>query len=140
MSILTLDRDTHPVRAHSMGKRISQKRRLCLVLYFRLGPIEWQSAQKSLAHDRVNITADHICVLVQDHDTTLFLAGDASYNENLMLAGKVDGVSPCERVSGGTLNAGRGDRDNVSGFGQRPAACERTKRLRRKIKRRRIEP
>jgi hypothetical protein len=28
--------------------------------------------------------------------------------ENLMLAGKVDGVSPCERVSGATLNAIRG--------------------------------
>jgi N-acyl homoserine lactone hydrolase len=53
-------------------------------------------------------TADHICVLVQEHDTTLFLAGDASYTENLMLAGKVDGVSPCERVSGATLNAIRG--------------------------------
>jgi glyoxylase-like metal-dependent hydrolase (beta-lactamase superfamily II) len=50
-------------------------------------------------------TADHICVLVQEHDTTLFLAGDASYNESLMLAGKVDGVSPCERVSAATLNA-----------------------------------
>ena len=50
-------------------------------------------------------TTDHICVLVQEHDTTLFLAGDASYNENLMLAGKVDGVSPCERVSGATLKA-----------------------------------
>jgi N-acyl homoserine lactone hydrolase len=53
-------------------------------------------------------TADHICVLVQDHDTIFFLAGDASYSENSMLAGKVDGVSPCERVSGKTLKAIRG--------------------------------
>jgi N-acyl homoserine lactone hydrolase len=53
-------------------------------------------------------TADHIRALVQEHDTTHFLAWDASYNENLMLAGKVDGVNPCERVSGATLNEIRG--------------------------------
>jgi hypothetical protein len=29
---------------------------------------------------------------------THFLAGDTSYNEKLMLAGKVDGVSPHEQV------------------------------------------
>jgi hypothetical protein len=36
--------------------------------------------------------------------------------------------------------AGRGDGDNVSGIGQPPAAGKRAKRLRRKIKRPRIEP
>jgi hypothetical protein len=35
---------------------------------------------------------------------------------------------------------GRSNRDNVFGFGQRPAAGERTKRLCCKIKRHRIEP
>lgn len=50
-------------------------------------------------------TVDHTSVLVQDGDTTIFLAGDTSYNERLMLAGKVDGVSPDEQISGATLEA-----------------------------------
>jgi N-acyl homoserine lactone hydrolase len=50
-------------------------------------------------------TADHISILVQVDDTILFLAGDASYNESLMLAGRVDGVSPDERTSSATLDA-----------------------------------
>jgi N-acyl homoserine lactone hydrolase len=50
-------------------------------------------------------TADHVSILVQDGDTTVFLAGDTSYNEALMLAGTVDGVSADERVSRATLNA-----------------------------------
>jgi N-acyl homoserine lactone hydrolase len=50
-------------------------------------------------------TASHISVLVQDEETTFFLAGDTSYNENLMLAGKVDGVSADERISSATLHA-----------------------------------
>lgn len=50
-------------------------------------------------------TANHISVLVQDEETTFFLAGDTSYNENLMLAGKVDGVSANERISSATLHA-----------------------------------
>jgi glyoxylase-like metal-dependent hydrolase (beta-lactamase superfamily II) len=50
-------------------------------------------------------TADHISILVREGDTTLFLAGDTSYNERLMLEGKVDGVSPNERISRATLDA-----------------------------------
>jgi N-acyl homoserine lactone hydrolase len=50
-------------------------------------------------------TASHISVLVQDEETTFFLAGDTSYNEQLMLAGKVDGVSADERISSATLHA-----------------------------------
>ncbi len=50
-------------------------------------------------------TADHVCVLVQDGDSTFLLAGDASYNEATMLDGKVDGVSPDEKVSVATLRA-----------------------------------
>jgi glyoxylase-like metal-dependent hydrolase (beta-lactamase superfamily II) len=50
-------------------------------------------------------TADHVSVLVQAGDTTLFLAGDTSYNEQLMLAGKVDGVSADENLSAATLGA-----------------------------------
>src|SRR5215471_17680997 len=50
-------------------------------------------------------TADHISVVVQEDETALFLAGDTSYTESLMLADKVDGVSPHERSSLATLNA-----------------------------------
>jgi glyoxylase-like metal-dependent hydrolase (beta-lactamase superfamily II) len=50
-------------------------------------------------------TADHASVVVQDAGTAMFLAGDTSYNEALMLAGKVDGVSPDDKVSQATLNA-----------------------------------
>jgi N-acyl homoserine lactone hydrolase len=53
-------------------------------------------------------TADHVSILVQADDTTLFLAGDTSYNESLMLASRVDGVSPDEGTSIATLNAIRG--------------------------------
>ena len=50
-------------------------------------------------------TADHISVVVQDEDIAYFLAGDTSYTEELMLAGKLDGVSADEQVSGATLDA-----------------------------------
>jgi glyoxylase-like metal-dependent hydrolase (beta-lactamase superfamily II) len=48
-------------------------------------------------------TADHVSIAVQDDGITLILAGDASYNESMMLAGRVDGVSPDERVSSASL-------------------------------------
>ncbi len=50
-------------------------------------------------------TADHISVVVQDGDTNYFLAGDTSYNEKLMLAGKLDGVTADEQATGATLDA-----------------------------------
>jgi glyoxylase-like metal-dependent hydrolase (beta-lactamase superfamily II) len=50
-------------------------------------------------------TADHVSVVVQDGDTNYFLAGDTSYNERLMLAGKLDGVTADEQVTGATLDA-----------------------------------
>ena len=43
--------------------------------------------------------------LVQDGNTTVFLAGDTSYNEALMLAGMVDGASADEQLSLATLDA-----------------------------------
>ena len=49
-------------------------------------------------------TADHVSIVVQDGDTNYFLAGDTSYNEELMLAGKLDGVSADEQVCGATLD------------------------------------
>ena len=50
-------------------------------------------------------TANHLSVLVQDGDTTFVLAGDTSYDEQLMLAGKVDGVSADDDVASATLDA-----------------------------------
>ena len=50
-------------------------------------------------------TADHLSIVADDGDTTYFLAGDASYDERLMLAGKLDGVSADERVTTATLDA-----------------------------------
>ena len=50
-------------------------------------------------------TADHVWIIVQDGETTIMLAGDTSYNEHLMRAGKVDGVSADEGVSRATLKA-----------------------------------
>ena len=50
-------------------------------------------------------TRDHISVVVEDQGTTFFLAGDTSYDERLMLAGRVDGVSADDDVAGATLRA-----------------------------------
>jgi glyoxylase-like metal-dependent hydrolase (beta-lactamase superfamily II) len=50
-------------------------------------------------------TPNHISVIVEDHATTYFLAGDASYNQRLMLASRIDGVSPDDEIAGATLNA-----------------------------------
>jgi glyoxylase-like metal-dependent hydrolase (beta-lactamase superfamily II) len=50
-------------------------------------------------------TAHHVSVLVYDGVATLFLAGDTSYNQDLMLAGKADGVSPNAATSQATLAA-----------------------------------
>lgn len=50
-------------------------------------------------------TPDHLSVVVVDGPTTYLLAGDASYNEDLMLAGTIDGVSINEKVAENTLAA-----------------------------------
>jgi glyoxylase-like metal-dependent hydrolase (beta-lactamase superfamily II) len=50
-------------------------------------------------------TRDHLSVVVEDQGTTLFLAGDASYDERLMLAAHVDGVSADDELAGATLRA-----------------------------------
>ncbi|MGA2050182.1 MAG: N-acyl homoserine lactonase family protein [Terracidiphilus sp.] len=47
-------------------------------------------------------TPAHVSVLVQD-SPSVFLAGDTSYTQGLLLEGKVDGVSPEEAVSRATL-------------------------------------
>jgi N-acyl homoserine lactone hydrolase len=48
-------------------------------------------------------TTDHISVLVECDGTTYFLAGDTSYDERLMLAGRIDGVSADDDVARATL-------------------------------------
>jgi N-acyl homoserine lactone hydrolase len=50
-------------------------------------------------------TADHLSVVVEDQGTTYFLAGDASYDQQRMLAGRIDGVSLDDEVAGATLRA-----------------------------------
>jgi glyoxylase-like metal-dependent hydrolase (beta-lactamase superfamily II) len=50
-------------------------------------------------------TPDHVSVIVVDGNTSYLLAGDASYNQRLMLAGKVDGVSADDETAGRTLAA-----------------------------------
>jgi len=50
-------------------------------------------------------TMDHLSVVVAHEGMTYFLAGDASYNERLMLSGRIDGVSADDEVAGATLGA-----------------------------------
>ncbi len=50
-------------------------------------------------------TPNHISVVVEDQATTYFLAGDASYDQRLMLAGRIDGVSPDDDIPAATLHA-----------------------------------
>ena len=48
-------------------------------------------------------TPHHISVLVKG-DVNLLLAGDTSYDQDLLIRGGVDGVSPNEEISRGTMN------------------------------------
>jgi N-acyl homoserine lactone hydrolase len=48
-------------------------------------------------------TPAHVSVVVQDDGDTIFLAGDASYTQDLMLRQRVDGVAPVEAVARDTL-------------------------------------
>jgi len=48
-------------------------------------------------------TAGHVSVVVSEEGRSLFLAGDTSYTEGLMLEQVVDGVSPRERIAQRTL-------------------------------------
>jgi N-acyl homoserine lactone hydrolase len=50
-------------------------------------------------------TTDHLSVLVRDEGITYVLAGDTSYDERLMLAGRIDGVSADDDVARATLSA-----------------------------------
>lgn len=50
-------------------------------------------------------TANHLSVIAFDGDTAMFFAGDASYTQNLMVAGRVDGVSPDAAMARATLAA-----------------------------------
>jgi len=48
-------------------------------------------------------TPGHLSVIVLEDDHALFLAGDTSYSQRLMLDEAVDGVAPDEQVSRQTL-------------------------------------
>jgi N-acyl homoserine lactone hydrolase len=50
-------------------------------------------------------TAHHISVVVEDGDGTIFIAGDASYDQRRMLDGRIDGVSLDDDVAAATLHA-----------------------------------
>ena len=50
-------------------------------------------------------TPDHLSVIVEDGDASIFLAGDTSYTEHNMLEGRIDGVSASDDVAAATLNA-----------------------------------
>jgi glyoxylase-like metal-dependent hydrolase (beta-lactamase superfamily II) len=50
-------------------------------------------------------TADHVSVIVEDDQCAYFLAGDASYEERLMIADQIDGVSADDDVAHATLRA-----------------------------------
>ena len=48
-------------------------------------------------------TANHLSVIVQDEDTSIFLAGDTSYTQQLMVDQVLDGVSPNAKIAQQTL-------------------------------------
>lgn len=48
-------------------------------------------------------TPGHLSVIVQDSEQALFLAGDTSYTQDLLLKGKIDGVSGNESAARHTL-------------------------------------
>jgi N-acyl homoserine lactone hydrolase len=48
-------------------------------------------------------SAGHLSVVVSEEGHSLFLAGDTSYTERLMLEQAVDGISPSERIARRTL-------------------------------------
>ena len=50
-------------------------------------------------------TGSHVSVIVDDGDTSIFLAGDTSYTETAMVEGKIDGISPNAAVTARTLGA-----------------------------------
>lgn len=48
-------------------------------------------------------TPHHVSVVVRTEEATYFLAGDASYTEELMWDGRVDGIAPSEKQARDTL-------------------------------------
>ena len=48
-------------------------------------------------------TPDHLSIIVEDGGTSIFIAGDASYSEQNMLKGRIDGVCSNEEAAATTL-------------------------------------
>lgn len=72
-----------------------------------VGPFE-RSRRLTAAGDVIIVptpghTTGHVSVIVRTDGMTYFLAGDTSYTEALMVAGKVDGVAPDEAAARDTL-------------------------------------
>lgn len=72
-----------------------------------VGPFP-QSAQLTKSGDVVAVplpghTPGHIGVIVREEDRAILIAGDASYRQDLMISGAVDGVAPDERAALDTI-------------------------------------
>ena len=48
-------------------------------------------------------TANHVSVIIQDENASIFLAGDTSYTQQLMVDSVIDGVSPNAKIARQTL-------------------------------------
>jgi N-acyl homoserine lactone hydrolase len=75
--------------------------------HLRCGPFA-RTARITQAGDVVAVptpghTPNHVSILINHGDQQVMLAGDASYLEEAMLSGTIDGVSPDESVSKATL-------------------------------------
>lgn len=85
--------------------------------WFDPQPLRWQPSRRGPFAQTARITQagevmavpspghtpDHVCVLIDDGDRQILLAGDASYLEETMLSGTIDGVSPDESAAKATL-------------------------------------
>jgi N-acyl homoserine lactone hydrolase len=76
-------------------------------------------------------TPGHVGVLVEDGDHTVFLAGDSSYTQDLMLRGSVDGVGPdpaAERQTHARIRAYASAQPTVYLVAHDPGAADRLAR------------
>jgi glyoxylase-like metal-dependent hydrolase (beta-lactamase superfamily II) len=72
-----------------------------------LGPFERSTALTAAGDVRIvatpGHTPGHVSVVLAEDDGFVLFAGDASYDERLMLAGAVDGVAPDPAVARATI-------------------------------------
>lgn len=78
-------------------------------------------------------TPGHVSVVLEEGEASLFFAGDTSYTERLMIAGKADGVSPdlgAARLTLGRIQEFTRQRDVVYLPSHDPDSAERLKQRR----------